>query len=722
MRPDQYFDWQALHGEDVAPTGTCSRKRLRMVLAAFALLVGVVLARAVELEVTAGSRFRQLAARSLTKEVPLPAMRGRILARDGTVLACDAAITSLAVYYRYLEEPPDALWLRSVARARLPKRDRRDKQRLAAMEATVLGERSALHAQLQKLCGFSQTEWTRRIAKIQTNVTQLAERVHRRRLARYEQSLVDDAEEPITWRQWRIVLASLLSAEEPRPPAPVVIAEQLDYHIVRENLSAEAIAAVRAAGDRLAGVRLVEHTRRHYPLGMLSAQVVGHVGRSSAGESPIGQSVGRMGIEAAQEIALRGDNGMDVKRTSHRGVLLGVERLREPQPGQDLRLAIDVEAQRCAESLLDRACRAAATGDRQPAAVGGAIVVLDIHTGETLALASAPRFDPNWFAGSGSPEMSDSLTEVLNDQRRPLFDRAIKMAIPPGSVFKTLTSVALLESGTVQASYAFQCQGYLREPEQQRCLIYRRFGVGHGDVTLSDALTQSCNVYFFHHATELGSGPLVAWSRQFGFGRKTGIELPDEAAGNVPTASSAAALHKHAWRSSDTQAFAIGQSTLTVTPLQVARLMAAIANGGRLVQPTILARGNDRDSASSSVSSAKAIKLHPETLSTIRQGLARVVSDPNGTAYSTARLQSIAIAGKTGTAENGTSADHGWFAGYAPAQEPKLAFVVVLEHAPDGTATAASIARRMVEQLAALGYFPASKVEIATQPEFPGKG
>jgi penicillin-binding protein 2 len=245
--------------------------------------------------------------------------------------------------------------------------------------------------------------------------------------------------------------------------------------------------------------------------------------------------------------------------------------------------------------------------------------------------------------------------------------------------------------------------------------------VGHGNVTLGDALAQSCNVFFFHYAAELGSGPLVDWSRRFGFGHASGIELPDEAAGNVPTDDSMA-VEKLARRTSQTQAFAIGQGALTVTPLQVARMMAAVANGGRLVRPTIYARPQHA-AGPSSVDQPLQISLKPETLAALRQGLWRVVNDPSGTAYSTTRLPSLAIAGKTGTAENGTSADHGWFAGYAPADEPKLAVVVVLEHAESGATMAGTMARRMVEQLEGLGYLPSSPVEVATQPEFPpGKG
>lgn len=716
--PDQYFDWQALHEQSPGGAGIGSRARLKWLLFAFVAIVLTIVARAAQLELTLGARFRDLAAAPVTKEIAVPAVRGRILARDGTLLACDRQITSLAVQYRYLEEPVNAAWLKSQVRLRLSPRQRRDHQLVADTEAAIVAERTALHKELRRICHLSATEWDARVAKIQSRVSELATNVNRRRLERYEQSLATEAEEPASWENWPSLLAALLSPEQPRPPAPVVVAEELEYHVVQSDLSAEAIATLRTAQASLPGMKLVEQTQRSYPHGALAAHTVGHVGRNDSDSAAAAKFAGRMGVELSREEDLRGANGSDVQRKNHRGEVLSVEHVQQSVAGADLRLAIDVAAQQCAESLLDRACRAAATDDRKLPAQGGAIVVLDIHTGETLVLASAPRFEPRWFAAGDSPQLSDTLA----DERQPLFDRAIKMALPPGSVFKTLTSIALLETGTLQGDEAFHCQGYWRDPEQMRCMIYRRFGVGHGDVTLRDALAQSCNVFFFHYATELGSPALCDWSRRFGLGQKTGIELPDEATGSVPTSDSAA-IEKLARRTSQTQAFAIGQSTLSTTPLQIARLMAAVANGGRLVRPTIYAQPSGQTTQSEADPTSPQITLRHETLTAIREGLWSVVNDPSGTAFSTARLQSLAIAGKTGTAENGTSADHGWFAGYAPAAEPRLAFVVVLEHAQDGTASAGSMARRMVEQLDTLGYFPQSPAEVARQTEFPpGKG
>ncbi len=338
---------------------------------------------------------------------------------------------------------------------------------------------------------------------------------------------------------------------------------------------------------------------------------------------------------------------------------------------------------------------------------------MDVTTGEMLAAASAPRFDPQWFARGDA----ESLARLFESPLDPLVDRVAKMAIPPGSVFKTLAAIALVESQACDPDEEFHCQGYLHAPDRQRCLIFRQQGIGHGDVTLAAALAESCNVFFFHHASELGPEPLIAWAKRFGFGSPTGVDLPDEAAGHLPQSSPDDPRSR---RLATAQALAIGQGTLAVTPLQVARLMAAVANGGRLLRPLVVrgdlphddARGEPSTSPASAESSlGQPIRISPRTLSAVREGLRRTVADPKGTAYDSARLASVAIAGKTGTAQT-AGADHAWFAGYAPADEPRVAIVVVIEHGGHA-AGAARMARELVVRLHRLGYLGTAEHDLA---------
>ncbi len=326
---------------------------------------------------------------------------------------------------------------------------------------------------------------------------------------------------------------------------------------------------------------------------------------------------------------------------------------------------------------------------------------MDIHSGELLAAAGAPRFDPNVFSGGDEAAMQALWTAP----GRPLFDRVSKMALPPGSVFKLISAAALLESRAITRDTPLVCQGYLHEPHHLRCAIFRANGAGHGAIQLTGAIEQSCNVFFFHFAEEAGPGPLVAWAERFAVGRRTGIDLPDEAPGHLATPGSMPRLAKRAWQASDTYSLSVGQGPITATPLQVARWVAAIANGGSLVTPRVTratAESSDREAAS-----GDRLPLTPATLATLREGMEQVVSSPSGTGYATVRLAWPTIAGKTGTAEVGVNLpDHAWFAGYTPAEAPRWAIVVALEHGGSGATAAGPIARRMAQVLHQTGHLP----------------
>jgi penicillin-binding protein 2 len=262
----------------------------------------------------------------------------------------------------------------------------------------------------------------------------------------------------------------------------------------------------------------------------------------------------------------------------------------------------------------------------------------------------------------------------------------------------------------------FHCQGFLDDPDHNRCLIFRSFGASHGDINLIDALARSCNVYFFSAARRIGAAPLCDWAARFGFGRPTGIDLPGERGGNLPQLTSGDAVERPQARRNrsggDAMQLAIGQARLTATPLQIARFMAAVGNGGKLVTPRLVDSAGPamigdrsaRDDSPADLDTRPIPELSPRTLEWVRMGLAQVVADRHGTGYKTVRLNEITIAGKTGTAEpGGGKPDHAWFAGYVPAERPKIAFVIVLENAGSGGHAAGPVARKFVQSLLAHG-------------------
>jgi len=655
-----FQDWHGIHSDRAGtPAVVDSRRRMSICLAGFVFLLLVVMARAVQLEVSQGAAFREQAMKPLSRELRLPGSRGRILARDGTVLARDKVIQALAVHYRRLKQTGS-----------------KDANSDAARENALLVQRLAL------LCGLTDAQWTERAAKIEARVERIAEAYSRRRGFKSQ------------------------------------VAEQLDFHVIINDLPLEVVAEIQGNPSLYPDTKIVSRSRRTYPADSLAANLIGHMGPVSQQELDdkdaqyeADDRVGLMGLERQYEPLLRGRPGTLAVLTDHGGNVLSESRTQQPGTGRDLVLTIDPTLQRAAETLLDgalnrrkRAAEHSATEHDDSA--GGAIVVMDVRNGALLAAASAPRFDPNLFVGGDNRR----LAEVLGDPAHPMLDRVSRMAIPPASVFKIVTATALLETGTIDPDEEFSCRGYLHKPDQQRCAIYRRHGRGHGDIGLDDAIAQSCNVYFFHHAGHLGPEPLTDWALKFGFARRSGIDLPGESAGMVPVPVMMQELEGHRWGVGDTQSLAIGQGSLTATPLQIAKLMAAMANGGRLVAPHLVNRLGLTESSVANddpirIARPKQIEgLRSQTLDRLRRGMQRVVDDPKGTAHGPLWMEEIAVAGKTGTAETGGSrADHAWFAGYAPAEHPRVAIVVALEHSGSGATAAAPVARRLVLKMVELG-------------------
>jgi penicillin-binding protein 2 len=712
---------------------------------AFAALLVAFFARAVQLELAHGASYRTEALRPVEKERSVPGVRGKISARDGTILACDKEISCVAVQYRYLQNPPDPKWLKATARARLSISERSKSSRVLEAQSRVLAERDELMHRLANLCKMTDAEWSARAQRIQSRVEKIAASANARQEQKEEEAF-DAADE--SWSAW--IARSL---KEPQPPVKITVAEELDYHILCDDPPPKAIAEIESRRENLPGVKIVKRVRRFYPQGKSAGNVLGYMGLAEArndecemmndecktsdstrlaatndrlaatrrGASNIPRKkyhaddwLGKMGIEKSYETALRGRRGTAVDLAERGGRILSTSFRQEPEIGRDITLTLDSALQLSAEELLDSALDRRRLRHPEIESAGGAIVVMDISDGALRAMAAAPRFDPNLFASDRSGEIA----ALLDDPSRPLFDRAARMAIAPGSVFKVLVAAALLESGGVDPEEPFFCQGYLHRPEQQRCAIFVQQGIGHGETTLADALCVSCNVYFFHHAGKVGPDPLVDWAERFGFGRTTGVDLSGEAAGVVPNPENIERIEHHPWKIADTQSMAIGQGSLTATPLQIARMMAAIAGDGALVTPHVVESRTGFQPVTKGESNSQSVEknndrletcptkipgLHEKTLKIIREGLERVVFDPAGTAHGSVYSEEVAIAGKTGTAETGDGPSHAWFAGYLPADKPKYAIVIALEHAGEAATAAGPVAKRLALRMKQLG-------------------
>lgn len=729
-----------------------SAGRFRLVLVLFCLAVVVILVRTGWVQSQLMTAYLDALNVTTTEYELIPARDGRILA-SGAVLAADEDLYSVEVHYRWLEDPVSEQWVSHQLRSELTREERRDTELAARVHESCLQQRTLLWQQLHEISGIPRQTLKARRERIQLRVERIAADVNRRRRKKLQgqsgitdtsdlESLSEDESAGVLLKIARAIRQSVTTPPERMTEDRIVVREEEGYHVVIRDVPLTVAAEIRSHPERFPGTRVVVATRRTYPQGGLCSHAVG--ARTALRDDErkrldtITQQAitgwiprrGRSGVEYSWDHRLRGTAGLRKTVRNRRQQIVETSVVRNPAAGGDVVVTIHPELQRHAERLLAEALTDAprlllpvpdndnATSLAVPH--GGSVVIMDVNTGRLLAAASAPGIDLELFTSGTEKEWA----AVNADRRQPFFSRTISMALPPGSVFKPLTAVAAIESGVLNPDAPFYCQGFLDNPDEHRCLVFRLHGTGHEDITLDRALAQSCNVYFFRAGTQTGMGRLYDWSVRFGFGAPTGIDLPFEKSGALPPRPPQEAFDTVRPRfERESVGFAIGQSQLTATPLQVVRMMAAIANGGWLVVPHIVspdgvARTADEiDDTPRELSRRRIRGLHSETLDRIRTGLTAAVEQPWGTGYRTVRLSDIRIAGKTGTAETSAGqADHAWFAGYVPADAPRYAFVVVLEHGGSGSQTAGPIVRELIRFMAARRLI---SDETAVQTEFP---
>lgn len=709
MRNSPLQTWKSPPPEIGWSIDAAPRVRLGILFVVFALPLFAVAGRLVWLQVLIPERFQTAWTTTRESYESIPTDQGRILTRDGQVLAYDQPRYAIKVHYRWLEDPVDPVWLKARARDLLPKTERRNPQRIEEAQAQILEQREALWNRLAELTGRSLEELSRRRAEIQTRVETIAQQAEARRATRRALPALPEGS---PW--WSHVWRELSTPPERESTDPIIVTEELDSHAVLEEVPIDQIATIQAQPSRFPGVEIDVASKRIYPHGDLAAHIIGW--RSEVNQDELkqrrvrfpegdplalemGDQFGRSGLERSYDSRLRGVRGLKRVVRNYANELIETEVVRPPRSGQDLVVSIDLDLQREAEQLLDHALREGgidtaklllpATEAAQPIPQAGAIVLLDVRSGEVLVAAGGPRFDLS------SIQNREQWTAWNNDPRHPFTSRITQAAAPPGSIFKLVTAIAGLQQGMLSPTELFHCQGFLKDPDSDRCSIFRTTGRGHGDVDLVSALGHSCNVYFFDLAHRLGPDPIERWARQLGFGSPTGIDLNGERAGHVPSRSRA--TRNQRWYPGTTSQFAIGQADLTVTPLQVARLMALIANGGQLVRPQLMLPESSEGSSEIELASAKVIpgQLSAKTLQTLQYSLTSTVADPQSNSHA-AEVAGITVAGLSGTATVGSDRPpHAWFAGFVPADQPRYAVAIFLEHGGSAELSAAPLARQL---------------------------
>jgi penicillin-binding protein 2 len=456
--------------------------------------------------------------------------------------------------------------------------------------------------------------------------------------------------------------------------------------VVREDIGLDQVAVIEARRELYPSVEFHQSARRHYPRADIPVHAVGYVGEVSesqlidgGGTLARGDIVGKSGIERRYDELLRGRRGWKLVSVNNLGRRMGESWIeRQPDHGEQLRLTIDMDLQR---ELME-----AMEGET------GAGVFMDPWTGEVLAIVSSPAFDPNMFADGIS---HDEWKQITDDSSRPLHDRAIASFYAPGSTFKVVMAVAGLETGTVTTAERRYCNGSTTIYGRRR-LCWKRGG--HGWVDMHKALAESCNVYFYHLGKELGIEPITKYSRMFGIGQATGIDIPGEETGILPSSEWKMRVQREQWYPGDTISVAIGQGLLAVTPVQMATLISAVATGGKMVQPRLLLDGS---------SESRTLNISDRTMEIVQEALRLTVTAGTGRAATGGKFT---VSGKTGTAQvykhsAGIDADklpkeerdHGWFVGYAPADLPEIAFAVIVERGGHGGTSAAPVARKVLE-------------------------
>jgi len=493
---------------------------------------------------------------------------------------------------------------------------------------------------------------------------------------------------------------------------------------VRDDLGWEDVARIEVNSLDLPGVAVEEGQSREYPYGALLSHVLGYVGPASEAEAAKGDPllvlpgfrIGKAGIEKRYEGPLRGVGGSSEVEVNAVGRVIRELDRREGGSGADLALGIDLELQQLAAQRL---------GEES-----GAVVVLDVASGEVLAMASTPGYDPSAFNRGLTSAEWKSLT---SNPKAPLINKAIAGQYAPGSTFKPVVALAGLEKGVIDAGTGVFCSGAL-QLGNARFHCWKRGG--HGTVSLREALIQSCDCYFYEVARRAGVEKIAAMGKRLGLGMPLGIDLPHERPGLLPTRDWKQSVFGTGWSMGETVITGIGQGYVLATPLQLAVMTARIANGGRAVMPRVV---RDAGLAEGVGVRAKAVDLglDPAHLRFVRDGMNGVVNAANGTAKRAAiREPGLAMAGKTGTsqvrrisrAERDAGViknehlpwerrDHALFIGYAPVERPRYACAVVIEHGGAGSKAAAPVAR---DVLLAAQKIEATRLATGRPADSPG--
>ena len=485
---------------------------------------------------------------------------------------------------------------------------------------------------------------------------------------------------------------------------------------IAEDVNEEIVAQISERNSDFPGISIETEASRTYLAGNLAAHVIGYTGKIKEEDYKkqkeiydIDDIVGKTGIEYLYEELLRGKDGEKQVEMSVDGTITGEYVSKNAIAGSDIVLTIDSNLQQVTQNSLESCINKIKSGGfpEQYDAQGGAAVIMKVDTGEVLATASYPTYEPQWFVGGISQE---NWAYLRDDARHPQLNKSIQAAYEPGSIFKMVTGIAGLESGAITSKEKIRDTGiYKKYGEEWKCWYYTDYHGGHGYLNVTQALQHSCNYFFYETGDRMGIETLGKYALHFGLGKKTGIELPSEKTGSL--------ANKLVNGKGDALNAAIGQGDNSFTPMQIAKYISSIANGGTIVDPTIIKSiisSDGREASKEKIesytneklgidTSNDQIEISAESINIAKEGMRMAASEAGGTAYKVFKNFNIEVAGKTGSAEVPgkdvfeNDKVNAWFVCFAPYEKPEVAVVVMIENGGHGN-YAAEVARDVLTQ------------------------
>ena len=646
----------------------------------FTYVIGIILIiQLFNLQIVHGAEYREQSNTRLTRETTLEAARGSILDRTGNVLASSDMKFALELYKTKIEDE--------------------------TLNNSILGI-----IQVLEKYGVSYDD------SFPININPFTYTIEGEALANWKEDF--DLDENISAEEafYKFKDKYNISNEDINEVRKII---SIRYQIttqgysstkaltIAENIPREAVAEFSENSDKYPGTNIVVEPIREYTQGTLAAHVIGYASKISSEEYEVRKEtysqndiIGKTGIESIFEEYLKGKNGTKQIDMAVDGTITAEYTAEEAIEGSDVVLTIDAELQRVTEQVLAENLQKIQTGGfgRAYAATASSCVVMDVRNGEILAMANVPTYNPQDFVGGISTE---NWNKYINDPAKPLVNKAIQNSYSPGSIFKMVT-IAGLETGAITSSTKINDTGvYNKYPDSPKnCWYYTDYHRGHGWLNVAQAIQKSCNYFFYETADRIGIDVLDQYATYFGLGKKTGVELLGETDGVLASRESKAALHPDStnWNPGDTLNAGIGQGDNEFSPLQMAKYISMLANGGKNIDVSIVKTIRNADGSEVSKNEINEfvkqklgleddttgdLNINPENLQVVLEGM-RSVTDEQGTASSVFQNFEIAVGGKTGSAEAPGNKVNAWFAGFAPFDNPEIAVIVMVENGGHG--------------------------------------